>query len=84
MIITPILHAIVGLLAGIFSWLPKVTSLPFGMDAGIQNAVAVWNSFLIVFWPLQFPWLLTEWYIGILVSVMVLQLFFKGFRSHPN
>jgi hypothetical protein len=58
----------------LFSWLPKVTSLPYGIDTAISQASSVYNSFIVDFWLLSLPWTLTLWYLGILFTLMILRL----------
>lgn len=45
-----------GLLTDVFSWVPKVTQLPFGIDSFLISAVGYVNSFLTVFWIFQPIW----------------------------
>lgn len=81
MIFTELLIIIVSILNILFSFLPHVTMLPFGMDAALVTAFGSWYGFLQVFWPLQIVWTMVLWYYGVLVTLIGLK-FLLGHRIY--
>lgn len=77
MITGAILNFFVSVIATIFSFVPQVTSLPFGMDTAIQTFVGDVNGLLIVM-----PWFKIVWQLAlfaILIKGVLLLLHFIVF-----
>lgn len=68
------IEAVTWLLNGIFSFLPAVTVLPFGIDSALVTAFGYWNGFLAVFWPLAIVWTMAVWFYGIKFALLFIRM----------
>lgn len=79
MIFIWIINAFVAFASIIFSWLPHVTTLPWGIDDFLVTTMGYWYAFLQVFWPLQIIWTFCIVYFTYRLSLIVLK-FILGHR----
>jgi len=84
MIISFILSAITGIIAGFLRLLPQVDALPtiggVSMETSLVTAFGWWNDLIFYLWPLEIVWACVLWYIGINIGIMVAQFFFGSSR----
>jgi len=78
MIFTAIASMVVGLINFLVGFLPKVQSLPAGMESAVVFVSSVWHGFLIAFPMFQITWSLLLWYFGIRLSILVFRLVLLG------
>lgn len=74
MIIYFLLNFVVAMVTFIFDWLPKVTELPFGLDAILVTTFGYWYGFLAVMWPLEVVWVCVLWYYGIKIGMIFVRM----------
>lgn len=82
MITAFLLSFVVMVLNMIFSWLPAIEELPFGIDEALTTVFSTWNAFLEFMWPFQILWTATLIWYGFLLLLLALK-FFLGNRA-PN
>lgn len=74
MIYVYIVNWLIVFVNALFSWLPSVSTLPFGMDTPLVTAFGYWNGFLEVVWPFQILWACVLWYYALKVSLLFIRM----------
>lgn len=80
MLITALIVAVIAILNALTAFLPSVTTLPYGMDGYLIEAIGYWNSFIGIFPPFQDVFNAFCVYLGFRVTLMLLRLIF-GHRA---
>lgn len=80
-----VLMFITTLFTEVFSWLPKVTTLPtiggIDVDASLSLGVGYFNAYINAFWPIYDLFQAVLFYIGYLVLKNIVMRFFLGHRA---
>jgi len=74
MIILLLLNIIAGAFTLVFGLLPKVSTLPLGMDTALATAVGYFKSIMAVFPPLDLLFTVLLWYLGYKGVIMIVKM----------
>lgn len=80
MIIQLFLQILISLITLLFSWLPDVTILPFGIDTALSYAVQLFHGAMSTLPYLEIVWTCFLYLLGFEILLVILK-FFLGSRS---
>jgi len=68
----------------ITSFLPQVSSLPFGIDGVLQTSIGWVNSLVVLFWPIEVILSVFLWYLTFRVGLVLLKLIMGTRTPHTH